>query len=86
MEIKEIGFDVRVAIDNMTKIQVNGDGSYTSLDAPLASWNLVAAGKFGKLVSDLSTDEKAELNKMSSKEVAEFAGEVRLFMGKLDTD
>ena len=77
MDIKPIDFETRVALENITKIRRDVDGSLTVIDAPLAVWQYVSAAKFGVLMDKLTKEQKAELMSLSKDEAADIGAKAR---------
>ena len=81
IDIKRPGLEVRIALANISKVKVNKDQSITVIDAPLANWEYSSVGMFGKMIADLSSDDKEALDKYTDAEINEFGAKVKVFLG-----
>ena len=77
-EIKSIDFETRMALENITKVSVQGDGSVIVLDSAMAVWEYCSCAKFGKMIAKLTEEEKAELNAMSKNDMTELGRQARV--------
>ena len=77
--MKSIDFETRIALENITKVSVQGDSSVIILDSARASWEYCSCGKFGKMIADLNEAQKSELNSMTKKEMTALAQEARVY-------
>ena len=68
-EIKKASLDVRIELADIVNVKVNGDGTYSSINAARATWEHASAGMFGKLLRDLDEKEKEKLNSYSDDEI-----------------
>lgn len=77
--MKQIDFETRIALENISKVSLQPDQSVIILDSALASWQYVSCAKFGKMIDKLDDKQKAELNAMSKEEMTKMAKEAREF-------
>lgn len=78
MDIKSIDFETRLALENTSKVSMQPDGSVVILDSAIATWEYCAAAMFGKMIKDLSVDEKNELNALSKEKAQELGSRARV--------
>jgi len=78
MDIKSIDFETRLALENITKVNVQEGGSVIILDSAIATWEYASAGMFGKMIKDLTPEEKIELSKMSKDDAYELGRRARI--------
>jgi|APSaa5957512622_1039677.scaffolds.fasta_scaffold89087_3 hypothetical protein len=74
--MKAIDFETRIALENISKVAIQGD-MMVIIDAPMASWEYCSCAKFGKMIAKLNDAEKSELNSMSKDEMTALAKEAR---------
>jgi len=80
VDIKRVPLETRIELANITKVgQV--DGGLVFIDTARANWEYASAGLFGKMIKDLSADEKNKLGEYSDTDISEFANKVRVFLG-----
>ena len=76
MDIKDIDFETRVELENITKVG-SIDGVMVFMDSAKASWEYASCGKFGKMIKDLTIEQKAELQALSKTDMSELATRAR---------
>ena len=83
-EIKRPPIETRIALGNIVKVGTI-DGAMAYLDAPLANWEYASVGLFGKMVANLTNDEKLKLDTYSDNDITEFAKKVKDQLGNPST-
>ena len=81
VEIKRPPLETRIALANISKVKVNQDQSITVIDAPLANWEYSSVGLYGKMIADLSKEQKADLDKYADSDINEFGAKVKAYLG-----
>ena len=80
VDIKRVPLETRIELANITKVgQV--DGGLVFIDTARANWEYASAGLFGKMIKDLTEQDKQKLAEYTDSDISEFANKVRVFLG-----
>jgi len=85
VDIKRPSLEVRIKLADIVHIKVNGDGTYSSINTAMGTWEYASVGMFGKMLSELDEAEKLELDQYADSDIREFANKVRVELGNPTT-